>query len=435
MSSLCPHNANDNNRHHEPSGPVLSRRNFMLGASVASSAVALAACSNAVTASTDSSAEQAADPQLHLTTATVPFDGEHQAGVDTPGQAHVNVIAFSLRAGNNAESVSRLLKLWTEDARRLTQGENPLGSLEPEMTTTPANLTITCGFGPRFFDIIGKPEQRPEWLAPLPKFSEDKLDPAWGDSDIVLQVCCDDPVTLAFATRHMHRAAVDFAQIQWMQQGFLTANGSRKPESTPRNLFGQLDGTVNPRKDEEYDDYVWINSTKQAPKWAQGGTCMVVRRINMDLDRWEILDRFSREESMGRFLHNGAPLTGTDEFDPADFEARDDYGLPVIDPRSHMALAAPAANEPKQRMRRRAYNYDEAPIPGSDQSSNAGLIFICFQQNPLTQFVPIQQRLNDGDRLNEWITHIGSAVYVIPPGTSENESTRDTYWGQSLLES
>lgn len=425
---MCPHM--DSNTQ----GPNLSRRTFLLGASTVGASAALAACqSQSIPVGVENQQPQESSEPA-LTTALVAFDGPHQAGIATPGQAHLNVVAFNLHAGNDRESVRRLLKLWTEDARRLTNGQNPLGSLEPEMTMKPANLTITCGFGPRLFDIIDRRDQRPSWLAPLPVFSEDKLEPQWAESDLVLQICADDPVTLAFASRHMQRAAVDFATVVWMQQGFLNAYGAKKVHETPRNLFGQIDGTINPVTDDDYDSYVWIQPDNDAPAWVHGGSCMVVRRINMNLDTWEMLDRTSREVAMGRYLSNGAPLTGQAEHDPADFHARDEYGLPVIDPRSHMALAAPPRHLPLQRIRRRAYNYDLPPIPGSGQSSNSGLVFVCFQQNPLDQFVPIQQRLNDADRLNEWITHIGSAVFVIPPGTDPTGENRDLYWGQALLE-
>lgn len=63
------------------------------------------------------------------------------------------------------------------------------------------------------------------------------------------------------------------------------------------------------------------------------------------------------------------------------------------------------------------------------QLSNSGQIFICFQKDPMTQFVPIQQRLDDRDQLNTWITHIGSGVYWVPPGTRSS----DEYWAQQLL--
>ncbi|MDO4631764.1 MAG: Dyp-type peroxidase [Corynebacterium sp.] len=413
-----------------PTHSTVSRRGFILGAAAAASASGLVACGHATE-------NPEADPETSafLATDMVPFDGLHQAGIETPGQAHINVIAFTMRAGTNKNDARRLMTVWTEDARRLTKGENPLGSLEPELTTIPANLTFTCGFGARFFDIIGEPDKRPEWLKPIPVFSKDKLEDAWGEADIVLQICCDDPLTLAFATRHMTRAGAQIVETRWMQQGFLNARGATKPGTTPRNLFGQKDGTVNPESDADYDSYVWIGKESGDPEWVHGGTSMIVRRISMNLDTWEELDRTSREVAMGRFLESGAPLTGTHEFDKADFKAKDEFGLPVIDPRSHIALAAPPADDSKEKMRRRAYNYLESHIPGSDHTTNVGLVFVCFQQNPVTQFVPVQQRLNDNDRMNTWITHIGSAVFVVPPGTDENGSGRDQYWGATLLES
>ncbi|AGF72633.1 Dyp-type peroxidase [Corynebacterium halotolerans] len=414
----------------------LSRRGFLTGLSVTAGGAALAACSTDVRSSTrtaDTTADiDPAAVETRLEGAIVPFDGVHQAGIATPAQAHLNLVAFRLGEEVDRAGLARLLRLWTEDARRLCTGEAPLGSLEPEMTTVPANLTVTCGFGPRVFEVAGARDRRPDWLAPLPEFSRDQLDPAWGQSDLVLQFCCDDPTMLSHAVRHMVRSGTDYAGVQWMQQGFLRADGGAPTGSTPRNLFGQLDGTVTARSDREWDEQAWIG---EGPDWLVDGTAMVVRRISMNLDSWEMLDRTSREESTGRTLDTGAPLTGGGEFTEADYEARDGFGLPVIDPDSHMARARPAADHPEQRLARRSYNYDLPPVPGSGQLSNSGLVFICFQQDPDKQFTPIQARLDEADRLNEWITHIGSAVYWIPPGTSADGRGRDAWWGAGLLES
>ena len=96
----------------------------------------------------------------------------------------------------------------------------------------------------------------------------------------------------------------------------------------------------------------------------------------------------------------------------------------VIDPNSHMARAAAPADHPEQKFKRRPYNYYLPP--------EAGLIFVAFQKDPDVQFTPVQQRLDEIDRLNEWTTAIGSAVYWIAPGT-DPESADRAYWGQSVL--
>jgi len=57
------------------------------------------------------------------------------------------------------------------------------------------------------------------------------------------------------------------------------------------------------------------------------------------------------------------------------------------------------------------------------------LIFICFQADPDEAFTPLQKRLAEKDRLNKWITHVGSAVFWVLPGTQNG-----AYWGQQFLE-
>lgn len=396
----------------------LTRRGFLTASVATVAGGTLASCSKAAE---ESNHEQV----VPLAEQTVQFDGAHQAGITTPGQAHLNLVAFTLRPGVDRHRVIQLMKVWTDDARRLTSGKAPLGDLEPELTKTPSNLTITCGFGERLFEIIG--QQAPEWVKPIKPFSKDKLKDEWGAADLVLQLCCDDPLMLSHATRQMIRGGVDYVAVRWMQQGFLHADGAKSKNDTPRNLFGQIDGTVNPVDERDYGEVVWIDN---GPEWAKGGCVMVARRIAMNLDTWEILDRHSREIAMGRKLENGAPLTGAEEHDAPNFKAVDEFGLPVIDPMSHMARATMPTGHPEQRIRRRAYNYDLPVEPGSERTSNSGLVFICFQKDPRTQFEAIQQRLDEGDRLNQWIEHIGSAVFFIPPGTT----SEDDYWGAALLQ-
>ena len=44
-----------------------------------------------------------------------------------------------------------MLRLLTDDARRLTQGRPALADTEPELADCPARLTVTFGFGPGLF--------------------------------------------------------------------------------------------------------------------------------------------------------------------------------------------------------------------------------------------------------------------------------------------
>jgi len=165
---------------------------------------------------------------------------------------------------------------------------------------------------------------------------------------------------------------------------------------------------------------VWRTSAD--PGWLAGGTSYVLRRIAMNLDTWDELDRGSREQAVGRRLDTGAPLSGSREFDVPDLEARTPAGLPAISAVSHVARARSADGAPQ--IMRRGYNYDLTAAGGTD----AGLLFGSLQADPVAQFVPIQQRLADVDLLNLWTTPIGSAVFAVPPGCQSGG-----YIGETLV--
>jgi deferrochelatase/peroxidase EfeB len=76
---------------------------------------------------------------------------------------------------------------------------------------------------------------------------------------------------------------------------------------------------------------------------------------------------------------------------------------------------------------RRGYNY----VDGNDELGrlNAGLFFICFQRDPRTQFVAIQSTLAGRDAMNEYIRHIGSAIFAVPPGVADG-----SYVGATLFD-
>ncbi|NMM84556.1 peroxidase [Rhodococcus sp. SRB_17] len=354
---------------------------------------------------------------------TVPFHGVHQAGIATPPQAHATFIGFDLRPGVERSAVVGIMKMWSADASRLTAGAPALADTEKELALDPAGLTVTVGYGPGLFTKLGLQERQPDWFTPLPSYSIDRLEDRWGGTDLLLQICADDPVTIAHTVRVLTKNVRSLATIRWTQKGFRNARGTTPEGTTMRNLMGQVDGTVNPApRTTDFDSLVWDNGTDQP--WLAGGTSLVLRRIHMEMDTWDELDRPGRELTMGRTLSNGAPLTGTDEFDEADFTATDKFGIPVIPPGSHIARAH--RTHEKEQFFRRAYNYDDPPE--GEQTSNSGLIFAAFQRNIAAQYLPVQQRLSDFDALNEWTTPIGSAVYLIPPGCE-----KDDYLGSGLL--
>ncbi|PDP88204.1 peroxidase [Glycomyces fuscus] len=394
----------------------LSRRGLLLGGAAAGVGAAGGALAHRW------AAEPAAAPGAPPLngTLTVPFHGVRQAGVETPPQTHGTFVALDLEPEADADAIGRLLRLLSDDAARLCRGEPALADTEPELAQVPARLTTTFGFGRGLVERVD-PDAVPDWLGPLPDFEHDRLDPAWGEADLLLQVCADDPVTVSHAVRMMLKDARAFARVRWTQSGFRRAHGSQPEGTSMRNLMGQVDGTLNPAPGtEDFDQLVWGGD---APQWLKGGTSLVLRRIATHLDTWDELDRPAREAVIGRRLDNGAPLTGTEEHDEPDLGATDGSGLTVIADFAHIRRAR--TGDPGQRIFRRAYNYDQRGSGGEE----AGLLFASFQADPLRQFVPIQRRLDELDLLNEWVTAVGSAVFAVPPGCAEGG-----YVGQALLE-
>jgi len=235
-------------------------------------------------------------------------------------------------------------------------------------------------------------------------------------------VAADDQVTVAHAVRMLLKDARSFARLRWSQRGFRRAHGSERSGTTMRNLFGQVDGTSNPVPGTpEFERAVWSNEG-----WMAGGTGLVLRRIHMDLDGWDRLDRSGRDQALGRFQSNGAPLTSSSEgaraeFDEPDLEAKSAVGFPLIPAFSHVRRS-----RGEEVIFRRAYNYDESPVGA--EVSDSGLLFVSLQADVAAQFVPIQRRLDELDLLNEWTTPIGSAVFAMPPGCEEGG-----FIGETLL--
>lgn len=361
---------------------------------------------NAVTPALDAAAAEA----MPRTSGAPGFGGErlachgpHQAGIATVPAAHAQYLAYRLRPETDLPALRRMFRILTGDVEGLTSGRGPLADPEPELAARPARLSITVGVGPDLVDRVA-PALRPTWLAPLPAFSRDRLSGAFDGGDLLLLLQADDPLPIAHAQRMLDRDLASFVEPLWNQRGFRQARGAEGDGTTMRNLMGQVDGTVNPAPaDPDFAELVWLGDEAD---WLAGGSALVVRRIRMELDTWDQVDRPGREQAIGRRLSDGAPLTGGDERSPADFEARNELGLTVIPMAAHIRRAR--STDPGERIFRQAVNY----LDGDE----AGLIFGCYQRDPLRQFVPIQRRLDDMDMLNQWITHVGSAVFAILPG-------------------
>ncbi len=367
----------------------------------------------------------------------VPFYGRHQAGIATPVQDRLAFAAFDVTTSDR-DALARLLGAWAAAAAQLTRGL-PIGAVETSPQAPPidtgeatglgaARLTVTVGFGPSLFDErFGLAAHRPAALADIPALPRDALDAARSNGDLCVQACADDP-TVAFHTiRNFARLARGTAVMKWSQLGFGRTSSTSTNQETERNLMGFKDGTRNIKLENaaDLDDFVWVGAETDRD-WMRGGSYLVARRIRMLIESWDTDFLADQEHVFGRFKSSGAPLTGTHEFDAPDLQALRGTE-PVIPVDAHIRLAAPSTNGGKKILRR-GYSYTDGNDPQTGLL-DAGLFFICFQQDPRSQFVPIQRKLGSHDALNEYIRHTSSALFAVPPGLSGPGD----WWGRSLL--
>jgi len=370
--------------------------------------------------------------------AIVPFYGDNQAGIATAAQDRLAFAAFDITASSK-EAVIGMLASWAAAAARMTAGEligptetapqSPPVDTGEALGLNPGNLTITVGFGPTFFDErFGLAAKRPAALADLPALPGDALVPAQTGGDVCVQACSDDPQVAFHVIRNFARIARGAAVMRWSQLGFGRTSSTSTAQATPRNLMGFKDGTNNIKAEDtaEMNAFVWVGNETDQP-WMKGGSYLVARRIRMLIESWDTDYIADQENVFGRRKDTGAPLTGKAEFDRVNLEVKASDGDLVIPANAHIRLAAPASNG-GQKILRRGYSFTDGTDPATGQL-DAGLFFLAYQKDPRVQFVPIQRRLGSSDALNEYIKHVGSGLFAVPPGVS----AAGDFFGKSLL--
>jgi deferrochelatase/peroxidase EfeB len=359
----------------------------------------------------------------------VEVHGRHQAGIATPVQDRLHFAAFDVTTDDRAEFAG-LLRQWTEAARRMTAGrpvgegahgglaEAPPDDTGEALGLQPSRLTLTIGFGPSLFGRFGLADRRPEALVDLPRFPGDNLDRDRSGGDLCVQACADDPQVAVHAIRNLARIGFGKVVVRWSQLGFGKTSSTTPDAQTPRNLFGFKDGTrnISGTETERLEKFVWVGE-KDGPEWMAGGSYLVARRIRMHIETWDRTSLREQEDVFGRDKGEGAPVGKAKE--------RDEPFLKAMKPDAHVRLAHPDSNAGATILRR-GYSFTD----GTDGLGrlDAGLFFLAYQRDPRTGFIPIQRSLS-ADALNEYIQHVGSAVFAIPPGVRD----RDDWWGRRLF--
>ena len=241
-----------------------------------------------------------------------PFYGRHQAGVLTPQQAAMMLVAFDVLATSKAD-LERLFRLLTDRIAFLTHGGKapevdaklpPLdsGIMGPEIY--PDNLTITVSVGASLFDErFGLQAQKPLRLQKMTRFPNDALDAGLCHGDLLLQICANTNETVIHALRDIIKHSPDLLSVRWKREGFISAHAARsKGKETPINLLGFKDGTANPKTDDKplMDKVVWVGDNVGEPAWTAGGSYRAARIIRFRVEFWDRTPLQEQETIFGR---------------------------------------------------------------------------------------------------------------------------------------
>lgn len=391
----------------------MDRREFLKKAGIGGAGLALGLSgASAFFANKEQGSKNIADGQEEIS-----FYGKHQAGITTPMQKNIYFVVLDLRTTDKNELI-QLFKEWTDYSQKLVNGElvkkDGSNALLPPSDTgetvglNPYRLTLTFGVSASFLIKLGLEKKRPKLFRDLPAFPKEQLREQYTGGDIVIQACADDEQVAFHAVRNLIRKGRNKVTMKWSQSGF-AAIGDRM--ETPRNLFGFKDGTANVTTEKDFDKVVWADSQD----WMKNGSYIAVRRIIMHLETWDRTNLQEQENTFGRYKESGAPFGKKNEFDEVDLSL-----LPVD---SHVRLA----KEVDLPILRRSYSYSDGIDPKTGQF-DAGLLFIAFQKDP-DSFVKIQTNLGADDKMNEYVTHIGSGLFACFGGVKEGG-----YIGQDLFE-
>lgn len=368
-----------------------------------------------------------------------PFYGVHQAGVLTPQQAAMTLVAFDVLASDKAD-LERLFKLLTARFDFLTTGGPAPDTPNPRMPPMdsgilgaeiyPDNLTITLSAGAALFDErFGLKGQKPTKLQKMVRFPNDSLDASLCHGDLLIQICANTADTVIHALRDIIKHTPDLLSVRWKREGFISNHAARsRGKETPINLLGFKDGTANPDSSNQplMDEVVWVTGNQQEPAWAVGGSYKAVRIIQFHVESWDRTPLKEQQTIFGRDKHSGAPLGMKNEHDEPDYAADPDGNVIALD--AHIRLANPRTKETQSNlMMRRGYSYSLG-VSKSGQL-DMGLLFVCFQHDLEKGFLEVQQRLN-GEALEEYVKPIGGGYFFVLPGIKDNQH----YLGQGLLE-
>ena len=365
-----------------------------------------------------------AAPALALD-AAIPFRGEHQAGIVTPAQDRLYFVALDVVTSDRERPAPAPQGL--DRARRAHDGgaEAAPGGLVGGGRTAPpedtgealglpaSGLTITVGYGRRVRRPASGSRQAARRLKELPAFSGDELDPRTRRRPLHRSVR-DDPQVAVHAVRNLVRIAFGVVAVRCSQLGFGRTSSTSSAQVTPATCSASRTARTTSRPRTRRPSPGRLGATEDGPgRLVDGRRSYLSRAASACTSRSGTASR-CRIRRTSSAATRGGRASARRRSSTARLHAEGPDGEPVIaSTRTSASRTRPAGGIAL----RRGYNFTD----GSDgaRPPRRRSFFLAYMRDPEKQFVPMQRALAKADLLNEYIEHIGSAVFACPPGVED----------------
>jgi deferrochelatase/peroxidase EfeB len=264
------------------------------------------------------------------------------------------------------------------------------------------------------------PGRHPRGLRPMTPFPGDLLEPRRTDAALVLQVEGDTPEQAEEGLRGM-LDGVSAVEVTWAVSGHRPENGMHDGRALTRNPFGFTEGFANPhdRERKRLDDVALVPAGAGEPPWAVGGSYLALRVIRLARELWDADPVDHQERLVGR-RRDGTWLDGSPAAAEPAFARDPDGQVTPLD--SHVRRANPRTpGVASPRLLRRSWAYQEEQ-PGT--AAEDGLLFMCYQADLETGFLPVQRRLV-GQAMDRYLLTVGGGYFLVPAAHSSGQPWED----------
>ncbi|MEQ8208261.1 MAG: Dyp-type peroxidase [Lacipirellulaceae bacterium] len=261
-------------------------------------------------------------------------------------------------------------------------------------------VTVTVGLGATFFmdpvsgrDRFGFLHAKPRSLRIPPRLFGDRFDPSEEQTDLVFSIASDHKYVNAAIARSIETIDASL-QVVAVDEGF--ARPDKRAFGRFEDGISNLGNLTRP----ERESFIFIDEFSEEPAWCRGGSYLVFRKVEQDLEKWDLLEDDQQSLMIGRQKEDGMPLAKRRD---KDFPREPLFADPVNKAdgplKSHSRAVNPrrppkyslGLDDMDRRFLRRGYPYldnigslDEET--GKYAPSSFGLLFVAYMNSISRQF-------------------------------------------------